>query len=170
MASSCYDCVLCQRGTLPRARRCLSNPGNSHLLTVLQSCAAIGSTYSFNTVDSNSWLCRPCSRSLEQLHSARERAENLEADIRRRLRALNDSQDLAVTLTPERALPDTRGSPPPREQHSSRQLDSRTTEERTVPRRNDTPTRSALERMAPSVSSPAVTVSVLSLVQHELLY
>ena len=165
MASSCFDCVLCKRGTLPRARRCLSSPGNSHLLTVLQSCVPNGSTYSFNTVDRNSWLCRPCSRTLEQLQSARERAEILEADIRRRL-AVEDSQDLAATRTPERAV----ASSPLREQHSSRQLDSRTTEETgTVTRRNDTPTRSALERMVPSASSPAVTVSLLSLVQHELL-
>ena len=103
MATLCFDCVQCKRGTHPKARRCLSKPGNKHLLAVLQSFVADSSSFSLNTVDKNSWLCRPCSRSLEQLQAARKRMENLETDIRKKLEAIDDecqgSSVMATTTT-----------------------------------------------------------------------
>ena len=90
MVTLCFDCVLCKHGTHPRARCCLSKSGNKHLLAVLQSFVANSSSFSFNTVDKNSWLCWPCSRSLEQLQAAREHVENLETDIRKMLEAVDD--------------------------------------------------------------------------------
>ena len=66
----------------------------------LQSFVADSSSFSFNTMDKNSWLCRPCSRSLDQLQAARERVENLEIDIRKKLEAVNDEcQGSSVSAT-----------------------------------------------------------------------
>ena len=171
MATSSFDCVLCKRGTHPRARRCLSKPANKHLLAVLQSFVADSSSFSFNTVDKNSWLCRPCSRSLEQLQAARERVENLETDIRKKLEAINDEcqgSSVSATSTANRPVAVARTFTTPErlpaagsplfEQWSDR---GTTGEAETARRRYDMPTRSALERMVPSASSPAVAVSLL---------
>ena len=164
-SSRCYDCVLCQRGTLPRSRRCLSKLGSNHLLAVLRS---LGANFA---VDDNSWLCRPCSRSLEQLKSAREHVGTLEVNIRRRLEAggygyqasavgatdstASSSQSTRLALTPQRPADP---SSPLDEQRSAVGRTAR--EPGTVTRRYDTPTRSALQRMIPSATSPAVAVSL----------
>ena len=45
-------------------------------------------------------VCGPCSRSLEQLQAARERVENLETDIRKKLEAVDDEcQGSSVSAT-----------------------------------------------------------------------
>ena len=158
MASSCFDCVLCQRSTIPRARRCLRKPGNKHLLAILQNFSADSSSFALFTVDKDSWLCRPCSRSLEQLQAARDRVKNLEADIRRKLEAVDECQGSsasAISTANRQATPERL---PAASSRFEQRQDCETAGE-TAGRRYDTPTRSALERMIPSASSPAVAVS-----------
>ena len=182
-------CILCAH-TLARLenRRKLHSPASKHIFPLLSGLVEEMYPHAVETIiHPKSFVCRPCLRGLEKLRTLREDVEKKE-EVRMQVKHAGEAYGLQALAasginlgrSPTSRGSTSRGTPPPSPERRSDGTPSRTAihssevsmrkrtavdfSESTPSKRQqiDTPTRRAIHQIQHTGTSPAVAVSLLS--------